>query len=383
MKQVDQKSMQFRQVAGAKLPRVSKLMEHSPDVLLHELQVQQIELEMQNEKLRLAQVKLEESRDNYIDFYDFAPVGYITFNREGMIDAINLTGAALLVLERNKLIGRRFASFVAPEDRDTWHNHFRNVLTHDNALTCELKLLRRDDTWFYAQLDCLYICRVGRPHEVRIVLTDITKRKHTEMLLRASEKNLKESQAIAGVGSYLLDIRSGLWKSSQVLDQLFGIDDAYEHSVEGWEALLHPEDRTRMINYLNNEVIGQRKIFDQKFRIIRHHDQAERWVHALGKLELDGQGRPLKMHGTLQDITALTAAEAKMNDLAFYDTLTRLPNRRLLEDRLDKSITASKRSGLYGVAMFLDLDNFKPLNDTHGHKAGGFVAGGGGTPSRQ
>lgn len=128
-----------------------------------------------------------------------------------------------------------------------------------------------------------------------------------------SEATLKESQLIAGLGTYILDIRTGFWPSSELLDQLFGIDATYPHSVEGWRDLLHPDDRMMMIDYLRNEVIGQRKAFDKEFRIIRHDDQAERWVHGLGKLEFDAQERPLKMHGTLQDITERKQVEERLH----------------------------------------------------------------------
>ncbi len=72
----------------------------------------------------------------------------------------------------------------------------------------------------------------------------------------------------------------------------------------------------------------------------------------------------------LQDITERKQAEEQISNLAFYDTLTQLPNRRLLNDRLEQAMAASKRSGHYGALMFLDLDNFKPLNDTYGHGVG-------------
>jgi diguanylate cyclase (GGDEF)-like protein len=70
------------------------------------------------------------------------------------------------------------------------------------------------------------------------------------------------------------------------------------------------------------------------------------------------------------DVTERKMAEQKIKEFAFYDTLTQLPNRRLLDDRLEQAIAACKRSGRYGAVMFLDLDNFKPLNDKYGHKAG-------------
>lgn len=90
---------------------------HTDAELLHELQVHRIELEMQNEALRTAQIELEASRDRYLDLYDFAPVGYLTLNPDGMIEEINLTAATLLDGERKKLLQRRFATFVVAEDQ--------------------------------------------------------------------------------------------------------------------------------------------------------------------------------------------------------------------------------------------------------------------------
>lgn len=85
--------------------------------LVHELEVHQIELEMQNEELVQAQVELEKSRDRYIDLYDFAPVGYLTLSDKGMILEANLTATSLLGMERKKLVRQRLANFVFREDR--------------------------------------------------------------------------------------------------------------------------------------------------------------------------------------------------------------------------------------------------------------------------
>ncbi len=123
--------------------------------LLYEFQVQQIELEMQNEELRKAQKALEESRDRYIDLYDFSPNGYLTLTCDGLINEINLTGAALLGEERNKLVGRRFAPFVASEDGDLWHQHFLRAKNKSVKQSCELTLKRKDGSVLYAKLDSL------------------------------------------------------------------------------------------------------------------------------------------------------------------------------------------------------------------------------------
>jgi diguanylate cyclase (GGDEF)-like protein len=191
----------------------------------------------------------------------------------------------------------------------------------------------------------------------------------TRALLQ-SEQSLKEAQQIAGLGSYVFDVKTNVWTSSGVLNTLLGIGDGYQHTPTGWTALLHPHDRKAMVKYFTTEIIGKGRAFDKVFRIIRQSDQAQRWVHGLGNVVTDAQGQVLKVQGTIQDITERKHMEDQVRQLAFYDALTELPNRRLLNDRLGQCLTASQRKGHFGALMFLDLDNFKPLNDCHGHAVG-------------
>jgi signal transduction histidine kinase len=144
---------------------------------------------------------------------------------------------------------------------------------------------------------------------------DITYEKEAEDALRKSEYLLRESQIIAGLGSYVLDIPSGNWTSSSVLNTVFGISDTYDHSVEGWEALVHPDYRKEMSAYFSEEVLKKRIKFDKEYKIIRNNDKAERWVHGLGKLEEDDQGQLVKMYGTIQDITKEKQIQDEINQL--------------------------------------------------------------------
>jgi len=136
--------------------------------------------------------------------------------------------------------------------------------------------------------------------------------------IRESERQLRESQAVAGLGTYVLDFSHGMWTSSAVLDSIFGIDEKFERTIEGWTALIHPSDRQHMADYFANEVIVRHVRFDREYRIVRNNDQAERWVHGLGELNFDSQGQLAFMLGTIQDITerkqteeALLTSEAR------------------------------------------------------------------------
>ncbi len=164
-----------------------KTAPRSADDLLHELQAHQIELEMQNEALRQTQVALELSRDRYLDLYEFAPVGYFTVDRRGLIAEANLVGAALLGVERNKLTNRRFAAFVAPEEGDRWHRQFARVVQHCDKVGCEIVLRRDDGSRFHAQADCLSVAMQGESPVVRIAVTDITDRKQAQLAQAAAE----------------------------------------------------------------------------------------------------------------------------------------------------------------------------------------------------
>jgi diguanylate cyclase (GGDEF)-like protein/PAS domain S-box-containing protein len=130
--------------------------------------------------------------------------------------------------------------------------------------------------------------------------------------LRDLARSLQESQRIAGLGSYTLDLQTRIWSSSEVLDGIFGIGPDSDHSVDGWVALIHPEDRDNMAAYFDEEVLGRNKLFDREYRIVRQNDRAPRWVHGMGRLERDEAGTPVLMRGTIQDITDRKRTEADL-----------------------------------------------------------------------
>jgi PAS domain S-box-containing protein len=117
------------------------------------------------------------------------------------------------------------------------------------------------------------------------------------------DPRLGEIEAVARIGSYASDLAAGHWASSPGLDAIFGIGATFDRSVEGWASLIHPDDREAMVAYFAEDVVARHQAFDREYRIIRPETGEERWVHGLGRLELDASGRPVRLFGTIADIT--------------------------------------------------------------------------------
>jgi len=165
--------------------------------LVHELQVHQIELEMQNEELIQSRAEVEAALRQYTDLYDFAPVGYFTLARDGTISRLNLAGANLLGLERSKLIKRRFGVFVVAQSRKTFNAFLEKVFISKCKETCEVSLLKDGTDPFWTRIEAIFDATDGeRKHEVCCaVVSDITERVQAEEALR----HLSTHDALTGL----------------------------------------------------------------------------------------------------------------------------------------------------------------------------------------
>jgi PAS domain S-box-containing protein len=131
-------------------------------------------------------------------------------------------------------------------------------------------------------------------------------------LLQQSTNLLRESQEVARLGHYVFDALTGSWESSDILDSIFGIAGDYPKNVDAWLQIVHQDQRDEMSAYFSQVVLGQGQPFDREYRITRVSDQQVRWVHGLGRLEFDKEGKPIRMIGTIQDITERKKAEEKL-----------------------------------------------------------------------
>jgi len=160
--------------------------------LTHNLQVHQIELEVQAEELRRVQLDLAESRDQYLDLYEFAPIGYLTLTDKAMISRANLTLSVLLGVDRSNLVNTPFRRWVVHEDLETWNRYFTNLLQSEKKLTATLVLKRGDGETFPARLESIRLTDLeGGLTKVRVAISDISEITKTEKALRTSEERLR------------------------------------------------------------------------------------------------------------------------------------------------------------------------------------------------
>lgn len=130
--------------------------------------------------------------------------------------------------------------------------------------------------------------------------------------LQDRDSALVAAQEAGGLGTYSLDIPGGNWSCSEKLEQIMGIDTLYPHTIEGWQQLIHEDDRAPMSHYFFTEVIGKHQIFDHDYRLVRPEDGKTVWVHGLGKLDFDEHGQPIRMRGTIRDISDRKFVEERL-----------------------------------------------------------------------
>ena len=153
----------------------------SPEVMwhtLHELRAHQIELEMQNEELRQAQVEMEASKERYFDLYHLAPVGYLTMSKVGVVLDANLTAGTLLGLARGGLVKQSIYRFIVKDDHVVYHLHRKRLVETGDPLACELRMVRQGGTTFWARMEASTVRDESGDSAFRVVISDITERKH-------------------------------------------------------------------------------------------------------------------------------------------------------------------------------------------------------------
>lgn len=254
--------------------------------------------------LRLAEESVKASEEKFSSIIQGLRDMIFIADVKGRMSFISPSSLEILGYSENELLGKSAFDFIHPDDVPKMTGEFKKVIKLIN--TGKPTLFRtRQKSGNYIYLESIGVNLLSNKFVkgVVIIARDVTERIKYENKLQESEAKLRESQRVAKLGHYDFDIQSGLWNASQALDELFGIDGNYPHDYQGWIGLVFPDDRTNIIQYFSEYVIKSKNSFKKEYRIVRQSDKKVLWVYGLGNLELDLNDNPVKMFGTIQDIT--------------------------------------------------------------------------------
>jgi diguanylate cyclase (GGDEF)-like protein/PAS domain S-box-containing protein len=309
---------------------------------------------------KLAEEELKQSEAKISGILESASDGIFITNQLGQFRYANLAAGQLLGYSRDELLSMQIEDITPPKYLQAMRAMFETLVS-TGSMRCELRPLGKDGK--VTPVD--FNGTVLPDGSVFASCRDITERRRIEDELLESELHLKtifenepECIKIVGEQGQLLQMNpAGL--------AMVEADTAEQVIGKQVTEVIAPEHRLAFAEMHQKVISGETVTMEFELLGLKG---GRRWVetHAV---PMQDHGQTVHLAVT-RDITQRRRMEEHVRQLAFHDALTNLPNRRLLLDRLTQAMVASKRSGRYGALMFMDLDNFKPLNDAHGHETG-------------
>ena len=310
--------------------------------LVHELEVHQIELEMQNDELRRVQADLEAARDQFVELYDFAPSAYLTLKSNGEILQANLSASALLGLERGRLVHQKFTRFIPAEALAAFHLFSRQIFASETRQHTDLDLVTAQSKRLvvHAEAECAVS---GQRDQCRLTLIDITERRRMEAALRASEEQLGYALEAASDGLWDWHVKTGeVYYSPRWILKVGYSPEEVSASIDFWKSILHPEDTQRVMTTLQSHLDGRTLFYECECRV-RTKTGEYQWHLDRGRVVKRAKnGAPLRMVGSAADITARKLAEERLATLhraqaivsSVDHAIVHLPDRQQLLDEI-------------------------------------------------
>jgi diguanylate cyclase (GGDEF)-like protein/PAS domain S-box-containing protein len=259
-------------------------------------------------------------------------------------------------------------AMVHPEDRTRIAYGEDRLGAGGEPAIGEFRGLRKDGSIIYVQDKVTPVTWEGEP-ALLATFADVTAYRRAEMALEKSKRRLDEAQRIAHLGSWTRDFSADVIHWSDEHYRMFGVETSKkEIRPSDFMACVHPEDR-EIVAAAVEEAIRSALPYDTEYRIQLPGSEI-RFIEERGEVTFDDARKPAFMRGTVQDVTERKKTEETARHLANYDALTDLPNRHLFEDRLEKAMAAARRRNEHLAVHFINLNNFKRVNEKFGHAIG-------------
>ncbi|MEI6610454.1 MAG: PAS domain S-box protein, partial [Deltaproteobacteria bacterium] len=254
-----------RKKVAASPENINKMSPAKIKRMIHELRVQQIELDIQNEELRQSKAALEDSRARYFDLYDLAPVGYVTVNEKGLIIEANLTIATLLGIKKSNLAKQLLSRFISEEDQNIYYLQRKKLFDTDALQNCELRMLKKGGMAFWAGLTMTVVLAADGTPVCRIAIADITARKRADEALRESEELATELIATMPDIMVRMTLTGGILFINDVGLRLteYRAEEMIGHNIFSFIA---PEDLDKAAR--NAVLMLERKLGPQEYHLI-------------------------------------------------------------------------------------------------------------------
>jgi diguanylate cyclase (GGDEF)-like protein/PAS domain S-box-containing protein len=388
-----------------------------PDLqfIIHELQVHQVELQLQNEELQRLQFELEISRDNYSNLYDFAPVSYCTLDLTGVIQKANQMCSEMIGVKKEILIGQPLARFVHQDDQDIFYLHHRQALKNRKKQVREIRIVATDGKVHHVQIQS--VVSGGEGDRIRVILSDITERKEIEQTVQESKaklaQRLRELNALhQAVGALLstLDTDTLLLRSLESVLQaiptakmgVIYLIPAVPRPLRLSKLALSADANQENLTFSNRNryvlkvLTTKQRLLIPEIKIQSGKDPAktskglktrsamivpliaEEQTYGAISLESHVKGSFSETEMDLLENFAATATAAirnarlheQLKKTAITDFLTQVYNRQGFFEIGQHEFHRFLRSTHPLSLIALDIDDFKAINDTFGHAAG-------------
>ena len=296
----------------------------------------------------------------------------IALDTEGRVLYWNTAAEEMYGWSSEEIMGRRLRDMVVPEDLRGRAEEIAGQLRAGGSWAGEFEVRRRDGTTFSVEgTDTPVFGEDGHLVGFIGVLKDITERQGLEERLREAEvryRTLVEHIPAVTYIDRIDDVSSAIYMSPQVEGMLGYAPEEWLEDPEFWPKILHPHDKERVLaEARRTDETGDP--FSVEYRAISK-DGLVVWVRDEAVLVRGGRDTPLFWQGVLHDVTERKALEEHLRHLALRDSLTDLPNRRLFVDRLGQALGRTSRRDRLVAVLFMDLDDFKGVNDSLGHETG-------------
>lgn len=289
---------------------------------------------------------------------------------EGVYAYVSPSARKIFGYGPDEMIGRSVYDFVRPEDRAELRTSLEGCVAGSDVRTVVYQVRRKDGShiWFETMIRSSRDEDTEGLIELQTTSRDVTERKHSERALREAEERFRSAFDFAAIGMAMVSEDGRFIRVNRSLCRILGYVEV-ELLGMTFQEITHPEDLEKDLRYTHQVLAGE----------IDHYQMEKRYIHADGhyvwallsvSLARDSESDRPMFISQIQDITDRKAAEEKLADLALLDPLTGLPNRRLLWDRIEHALDRTGRRAESLAVLFMDLDDFKTVNDRFGHSVG-------------